>query len=62
LIPALWAGVAVLAAGAFVVLVLPFRVRSSADDAVAGDAEIAAAGDGSIAVEGRRGVLAGEAA
>jgi MFS family permease len=40
LVPALWVGVAVLAAGAFVVLVLPFRTREVAEEdaAVAADA------------------------
>ena len=38
LIPALWVGVAVLAAGALVVLVLPFRTRDVADAAVVADA------------------------
>jgi EmrB/QacA subfamily drug resistance transporter len=68
LIPALWVGVAVLAAGAFVVLVLPFRALVAADAASAADVAVAtevgavAPGEGSIAAEGRRGVLAGEAA
>ncbi len=73
LIPALWVGVAVLAAGALTVLVLPFRVRSVADAPGATDAAVSggvavaaevgavAPGEGSIAAEGRRGVLAGEA-
>ncbi len=37
LIPALWVGVAVLAAGAFVVLVLPFRAQASVDAALPAD-------------------------
>jgi EmrB/QacA subfamily drug resistance transporter len=61
LAPALWVGVAVLAAGALTVLVLPFRTQASADDAEAGTAAAAAA-EGSIAAEGRRRVLVGEAA
>jgi predicted MFS family arabinose efflux permease len=60
LIPALWVGVAVLAAGALTVLVLPFRTQASADAAEAGTAAVA--GEGSIAAGRRRGVLAGEAA
>ena len=59
LIPALWVGVAVLAAGALTVLVLPFRTQASPD---AADAGTAAVREGSIAAEGRRRVLAGEAA
>jgi MFS family permease len=61
LIPALWVGVAVLAAGAFVVLVLPFRVLDLADAAAASEVAGGAAGERSIAAEDRRGVLAGEA-
>jgi hypothetical protein len=60
LTPALWVGVAVLAAGALTVLVLPFRTQASADEAEAATAA-AAAGEGSIAAERRRGVLVGEA-
>ena len=56
LIPALWVGVAVLAAGALVVLVLPFRTQASAD---AADAGTAAVREGSIAAEGRRGCSRG---
>jgi EmrB/QacA subfamily drug resistance transporter len=41
LIPALWVGVAVLAAGAFVVLVLPFSRQASADAPVAADRGLA---------------------
>ena len=65
LIPALWVGVAVLAAGAFVVLVLPFQTQTATDAAVPADVAVAAevgivaSGEGSIAAEGRRGVLAG---
>jgi EmrB/QacA subfamily drug resistance transporter len=60
LIPALWVGVAMLAVGAFVVLVLPFRKPVVADTAIAAEAGTAA-GAGSIAAERRRGVLVGEA-
>ena len=60
LIPALWVGVAVLAAGALIVLVLPFRTQASADAADAAEAGTAA-GEGSIAAERRRRVLVGEA-
>jgi EmrB/QacA subfamily drug resistance transporter len=61
LIPALWVGVAVLAAGAFVVLVLPFRVLDLADVAAAPEVAGAAVGERAIAAEDRRGVFAGEA-
>jgi EmrB/QacA subfamily drug resistance transporter len=58
LIPALWVGVAVLAAGAFVVLVLPFRTQASADAASA----VMVAPDRAAPAEGVLGALAGEAA
>jgi EmrB/QacA subfamily drug resistance transporter len=56
LIPALWVGVAVLAAGALTVLLLPFRTQTAADLAVAAGREDTKAHDGSL------GVLAGETA
>jgi EmrB/QacA subfamily drug resistance transporter len=56
LIPALWVGVAVLAAGALTVLLLPFRTQTVADVAVAADREDRKAHDGAL------GVLAGETA
>jgi EmrB/QacA subfamily drug resistance transporter len=77
LIPALWVGVAVLAAGALTVLALPFRTLHAANEAgvavpefpevsagvtVAAEIGTVAPGEGSIAAGGRRGVLAGEAA
>jgi EmrB/QacA subfamily drug resistance transporter len=64
LVPALWVGVAVLAAGAFVVLVLPFRTRATADvPAPTGTIASPAVddGDGAIVPGGALGVLAGEA-
>jgi EmrB/QacA subfamily drug resistance transporter len=62
LVPALWVGVAVLAAGAFVVLVLPFRTQPTADSPVPAAAVSAAAGEGgAIAPDGSLGVLVGEA-
>jgi EmrB/QacA subfamily drug resistance transporter len=56
LIPALWVGVAVLAAGALTVLLLPFRTQTAADLVLAADREDAKARDGVL------GVLAGETA
>jgi EmrB/QacA subfamily drug resistance transporter len=50
LIPALWVGVAVLAAGAFVVLVLPFQTRSVTDMTVAGVAADATTVDRTLPV------------
>jgi EmrB/QacA subfamily drug resistance transporter len=68
LVPALWVGVAVLAAGAFVVLVLPFRTRATADAPVSAatvntaTVSSTAVGDGgAIAPDGALGVLVGEA-
>ena len=58
LVPALWVGVAVLAAGALVVLVLPFRVRAAADVADA----VSIAPDHAAPADGAFGALAGEAA
>jgi EmrB/QacA subfamily drug resistance transporter len=69
LVPALWVGVAVLAAGAFVVLVLPFRTQAPADaPAPIGIASVAVGGGGGVGDGGARvsdgvlGVLAGETA
>jgi EmrB/QacA subfamily drug resistance transporter len=59
LVPALWVGVAVLAAGAFVVLVLPFRTR---DVEGAADAVTVASAARPAAADGALGALAGEAA
>jgi EmrB/QacA subfamily drug resistance transporter len=62
LIPALWVGAAVLAAGAFVVLVLPFRVSNFADATTAAAAAGAGAGgERASAADDQGGVLAGEA-
>jgi EmrB/QacA subfamily drug resistance transporter len=55
LTPALWVGVAVLAAGAFVVLVLPFHTLAAADDPVAAGGAVAAGGtivDGAVLADG----------
>jgi EmrB/QacA subfamily drug resistance transporter len=60
LIPALWVGVAVLAAGAFVVLVLPFRTQASADAPVPTEIASAAVAEDTIMAEGSLGVLAGK--
>jgi EmrB/QacA subfamily drug resistance transporter len=59
LIPALWVGVAVLAAGALTVLALPFRTQAITDVAAAG--AVASAADATV-TDGALGVLAGEAA
>jgi EmrB/QacA subfamily drug resistance transporter len=56
LIPALWVGVAVLAAGAFVVLVLPFRTQSVADT------NVAVADDDATVADRALGALVGDAA
>jgi EmrB/QacA subfamily drug resistance transporter len=48
LLPAVWVGVAVLAVGAFVVLVLPFELRPSSSDAPRTAAD--EAGEGALAV------------
>jgi EmrB/QacA subfamily drug resistance transporter len=62
LVPALWVGVAVLAAGAFVVLVLPFRTHATADaPAPTGMIASPAVDDGAIVPDGALGVLVGEA-
>jgi EmrB/QacA subfamily drug resistance transporter len=59
LIPALWVGVAVLAAGALVVLALPFRTR---DFEGAADAVTVASAARPPAADGALGTLVGEAA
>jgi EmrB/QacA subfamily drug resistance transporter len=61
LIPALWVGVAVLAAGAFVVLMLPFRTEASADTPILTEIVSAAATEDTIMADGSLGVLAGKA-
>jgi hypothetical protein len=65
LVPALWVGVAVLAAGAFVVLVLPFRTSAVADEGanpVAAVANGAASANEAARADGALGALVGEAA
>ena len=62
LIPALWVGVAVLAAGALTVLVFPFRTQDAADTAHAVDAAAAGVAHDATVADGALGVLAGEAA
>jgi EmrB/QacA subfamily drug resistance transporter len=57
LIPALWVGVGVLAAGAFVVLVLPFRTLRVGDPVAGADGALAAGADR----QGRELAMAGEA-
>jgi EmrB/QacA subfamily drug resistance transporter len=61
LIPALWVGVAVLAAGAFVVLVLPFRVQAATDAPVPTEIAGAAVAEDTIMADGSLGALAGNA-
>jgi MFS family permease len=61
LIPALWVGVAVLAAGAFVVLMLPFRTEASADTPILTEIVSAAVTEDTIMADGSLGVLAGKA-
>jgi MFS family permease len=56
LLPALWVGVAVLAAGAFVVLVLPFSTRAAAlahGDGAAGESALAERASDGLAVAAR---------
>jgi len=60
LLPAVWVGAAVLAAGALVVLVLPFQVLTSADSEPAGASDAA---EGALAVVGEPALaVGGEAA
>ena len=61
LVPALWVGVAVLAAGALVVLVLPFRARDIVSD-TADAVTSAPAAERAATANGAVGALAGEAA
>ena len=62
LIPAMWVGVAVLAAGAFVVLSLPFQTRSAVEEALVGAPEDMPAGEHAMVADLAPPVLVGRAA